>query len=125
MITILDPANMGVYGENLALYKSITPTTIISTEYALNGWVENELDEPWPINVHLTQVLWRPTDVVGCAEASKPMDDGGTCHYAVCRYAKPGNCNMNNYMDNSDDWWMTPMLMDDSICAPMCHPDDC
>ena len=116
---------MGVYGENLALYKSITPTSIISTEYALNGWVENELGQPWPINVHLTQVLWRATTHVGCAEASKPMDDGGTCHFAVCRYAKPGNCNMNSYMDNSDNWWMTPMLMDDSICAPMCHPDDC
>lgn len=80
----------------------------------------------WPGNIHLTQVLWRPTTHVGCGMASKTKGDGGgTCHAQVCRYARPGNCNMDDYKTSDNDWWRTPMLEDESICTPTCPPDGC
>ena len=36
-----------------------------------------------------------------------------------------GNCNMDQYKTNKKDWWLTPMLMDDSPCGPTCPPDGC
>lgn len=35
---------------------------------------------------HFTQIVWRGTQEVGCAEASSPSDD-----YVVCRYLPAGN----------------------------------
>ena len=35
---------------------------------------------------HYTQIVWRGTEAVGCAEASSPGDD-----YLVCRYLPAGN----------------------------------
>jgi hypothetical protein len=35
---------------------------------------------------HYTQIVWRDTQEVGCAEASSPSDD-----YVVCRYLPAGN----------------------------------
>lgn len=51
-----------------------------------------EREEGWqpPLNSHLTQVLWRSSKYVGCAEASKSMGQGKMCHTQVCRYARPG-----------------------------------
>jgi hypothetical protein len=51
-----------------------------------------EREENWqpPKNSHRTQVLWRATNFVGCAEATKSMGEGKTCHTQVCRYARPG-----------------------------------
>ena len=49
------------------------------------GWVEDEVDDDYPANGHLTQVLWRATFYVGCADASN-----GDRHVQVCRYARPG-----------------------------------
>jgi len=51
-----------------------------------------EREENWqpPKNSHLTQALWRATKFVGCAEATKSMGEGKTCHTQVCRYARPG-----------------------------------
>jgi hypothetical protein len=99
-------------GENLALncgsgsYSSIrTPDNI------LNRWVEKEIGMSPPDNLHLIQVLWRATTLVGCAETMKEYDDGSACHVQVCRYSKTGNCNLGNYED-----WSIPMLLDDSPC---------
>ena len=47
------------------------------------GWVEDEVDDNWPGNGHLTQVLWRASKYVGCGEASKPRNGGGMCHAQV------------------------------------------
>eukprot|EP00571_Detonula_confervacea_P016091 CAMPEP_0172310254 /NCGR_PEP_ID=MMETSP1058-20130122/11375_1 /TAXON_ID=83371 /ORGANISM="Detonula confervacea, Strain CCMP 353" /LENGTH=369 /DNA_ID=CAMNT_0013023031 /DNA_START=8 /DNA_END=1117 /DNA_ORIENTATION=- len=110
-----DPGNL--HGENLALH---TGNGLKSPDSIVTRWVENEIDDGWPGNGHLTQVLWRPSKYVGCAEAVS-----GSCHTQVCRYARPGNCNMNKYKTNKDDWWLKPMLMDDSPCSPKCPPDGC
>ena len=79
------------------------------------GWVESEIDLDPPENGHLTQVLWRATTWVGCADASN-----GDYHIQVCRYARPGNCNLGSY-----ESWLEPMLLDSSPCGNECHPSDC
>ena len=55
------------------------------------GFVEDEANLSYPDNGHLTQILWRATRYVGCADAVRPYD-GGRCHTQVCRYSKPGKC---------------------------------
>ena len=56
----------------------------------IRRYVEREENWQPPQNSHLTQVLWRATKFVGCAEASKSMGEGKTCHTQVCRYSRPG-----------------------------------
>jgi len=105
--------NKGPYGENLAMNSGGggQPTT----GNVLSRWVEDEANLNFPANGHLTQVLWRATEWVGCADAHS-----GNTHVQVCRYARPGNCNMANY-----NTWLEPMLMDESPCGATCHPRDC
>ena len=69
----------------------------------LERWTEKEFDKIWPQNAHMTQVLWRASTHVGCAEASKPRNGGGTCRIQVCRYARPGEydlCCVDTYIMN-------------------------
>jgi hypothetical protein len=184
-----DPNND--YGENLASgYGKELP----DTDNVLTRWVEREEKDPYPANAHYTQVLWRSTEYVGCADATasvkrdsiggaerllkrgggknrpnkkpnkkpnkrpgkKPNKKPGNkakatktnknakkgdgkgqnsgkdqntksdkdniggslqCQIQVCRYARPGNCNISKY--NS---YKIPMLMDESPCPPLCPP---
>ncbi len=87
---------------------------------------------------------------MGCAEASKAIENGGMCHTQVCRYARPGkeivrcyssfsflaliigvflfiegNCNLSKYMTTAKDWWLEPMLMDFTPCGPACPSHGC
>eukprot|EP00584_Thalassiosira_punctigera_P019946 CAMPEP_0172571812 /NCGR_PEP_ID=MMETSP1067-20121228/132666_1 /TAXON_ID=265564 ORGANISM="Thalassiosira punctigera, Strain Tpunct2005C2" /NCGR_SAMPLE_ID=MMETSP1067 /ASSEMBLY_ACC=CAM_ASM_000444 /LENGTH=387 /DNA_ID=CAMNT_0013364225 /DNA_START=182 /DNA_END=1345 /DNA_ORIENTATION=- len=113
------------YGENIALnYGSGSFAKMRPTDNILTRFVENEADDEYPANGHLTQVLWRATKYVGCGDASWPYN-GGTCHAQVCRYSRPGNCNMNSFKSNKNDWWLTPMLMTESPCDRECSPDGC
>jgi len=114
------------YGENVAGNSGKGSwATVRSTDAILTRFVENEVDKEYPKNSHLTQVLWRASKYVGCAEASKPKDGGGMCHVQVCRYARPGNCNMNKYMSADADWWIKPVMMDESPCGSSCPPEGC
>mmetsp|Transcript_10489 Transcript_10489/g.19070 ORF Transcript_10489/g.19070 Transcript_10489/m.19070 type:complete len:375 (-) Transcript_10489:232-1356(-) len=118
-----DPNNG--HGENLALNQGTGQWgEMKSTEAILIRFVEKEADDEYPANGHLTQVLWRSTKYVGCADASSPYGTG-TCRAQVCRYTRPGNCNMARYRSNGGDWWLTPMLMDESFCGNECPPDGC
>ena len=91
-----DPNN--IYGENLASISGTGITTEqLSTDSVLTRWVEDEEDDPYPQNGHLTQVLWRSSENVGCGEASKPISGGGMCHVQVCRYARPGRGALPSY----------------------------
>ena len=114
-------------GENLAknfgepdLFGQIYPV-----ENICRRWFEREETWPFPDNSHFTQGLWRSTRYVGCAEATKTMSDGGTCHVQVCRFARAGNCNMGRYQATVGDNWKTPMLMDHNPCGPACPPNGC
>lgn len=123
-----DPNNSD-YGENVAGNSgSGSWGALRTTEQVLTRFVEYEADDNWPKNSHLTQVLWRSSKYVGCAEASKPYGNNnkGLCHSQVCRYARTGNCNMSQYKDdNSNDWWLEPMLLDESACGSQCPRDGC
>jgi len=77
-------------GENLAANYGAFPQT---PDQILTRWTENE--EPtsgfvFSKSGHFTQVLWRSTHYVGCGQASKDK-----CHIQVCRYIRPGNCNLS------------------------------
>ena len=111
-----------IYGENLAA--AFDDGTGLSPDGVLERWVEGEEDLIWPGNIHLTQVLWRATTHVGCARDSKLDSVFLTSHSYVCRYARPGNCNMIVEPDN-DDWWLPIVLKDESPCTPACPSDGC
>ena len=106
-------------GENLAMNCGTGSwSKMYPPENILTRWVEEEIDLSPPDNLHLTQVLWRATKFVGCADASREYDNGKTCHVQVCRYSKMGNCNLGKYTD-----WIIPMLLDDSPCGFECSSD--
>ena len=52
-------------------------------------------------------------------------EDGSVCRIQVCRYAKSGNCQLGKYSDQEGEYWLTPMLADDSKCPPECPPEGC
>lgn len=109
------------------------------------GWVEEESNVSYPSNGHYTQVLWRASAYVGCADASN-----GSRHYQVCRYARPGEwfasfiCIGMSPPNNMISWtyvsliillpgncntsssnWFTQMLLESSPCGPACPSDGC
>jgi hypothetical protein len=87
-----DPDNIG-YGENIAAnIGSGSWGSIRTTEEILNSFVEAEVKLHPPENGHLTQVLWRSTTYVGCADVVKRMKKDKFCHIQVCRYARVGKC---------------------------------
>lgn len=104
-------ANWG-YGSYL-YSRSRTP------EEVLQAWFEDEMGRPYGANGHFTQVGWRATKYVGCGMASKTFGSGSTCNIQVCRYIKPGNCNVN-----SENWYSN-MLADESWCDPQCPLGGC
>ena len=56
-------------------------------ENIVRRWVEREETWDYPANAHLTQALWRSSRYLGCAEASKVMNEnsGAVCRIQVCR----------------------------------------
>jgi hypothetical protein len=114
-------------GENLAKnmgepngYGQLYPV-----ENVCRRWFEREETWSFPANAHFTQGLWRSTRYVGCAESTKTMSNGGTCHVQVCRFARAGNCNMGQYKATVGENWKIPMLMDHNPCGPACPPNGC
>ena len=82
--------------------------TLVST----HGMVEGKADDPYPQNGHLTQVLWRASTWVGCADASN-----GNTHIQVCQYARPANCDKSNY-----GTWIGPILLPQVSVVPNAIP---
>lgn len=66
---------------------------------------------------HNSQMLWRPSEYIGCADASLISDyqpgQGRNCHVTACRFARPGNCNRMHWS------------VDSSPCRPFCPPEGC
>jgi len=118
------------YGENLASNTGVDWGSgswgeLKSVESVMYRFVERE--EHWapPHNYHFSQVLWRASTHVGCAESKGTTNNGTVCRYQVCRYARAGNCAMGNYNDGTNEWWMVPILRDASPCQPYCPPEGC
>ena len=113
--------SQNAYGENLASnFGTGSWAQVKSTEAILKRFVEDEKDWEWPRCAHLTQVLWRGSEYVGCAEMAKDTENGGKCHVQVCRYARAGNCNMNSFNDH-----MEGVMRDSSNCGEECPPGGC
>lgn len=79
----------------------------------LAGWESALLKESNNM-MTMTQALWYATHYAACADAV-----GSNCSVFVCRYAKPGNCNMNKSN------WEEKTFADESPCGPECPPEGC
>lgn len=95
------------YGENLAKnWGSGSGGNLPTPDSILRRWVENEVGKSYPQNGHFTQVVWRSTRYVGCGESVRTS--GSTrCRIQVCRYARPGNCNVRNGNWRAEAWKST------------------
>lgn len=121
-----DPGN-SEYGENVAANQGNGDWGVLmAPDQIIARFVEKEETMQPPENGHLTQVLWRTTKYVGCADASRRMAKGKFCHTQVCRYAPTGNCNLKKYESDQPDWWLEPMLLEEGeLCGPECPPNGC
>ena len=63
--------------------------SLYSPNDIVRRYVEREENWSPPANNHLTQVLWRSTKYVGCAEASKSVGGNKMCHTSVVSYLHP------------------------------------
>ena len=109
-------------GENISVDKSNRGRAVDEEHpsFVLNLWSDNKVDMNYPDNDTRTQVLWRSTRHVGCAEKSILHSDGSCCHVSVCRYSRPGNCNMNAYGS-----WLEGVLGDRTLCGRVCPKEGC
>jgi hypothetical protein len=105
-------------GENLAAAWSSSTGYGRKNADAVKAWYEGEEKLGFGKNGHYTAVGWRATKYFGCANGKKNHGTG-ECFIEVCRYVKPGNCNID--ADN----WKAKMLADDSPCGPECPAEGC
>lgn len=88
-----------------------------SAETVLTSWYDREmLFTSLAAKYHATQVAFRSSRYLGCAEASKTLPDGYMCFIHVCRYIAQGNC-----FGPGD--WKDSVLSDD--IASRCNGDQC
>ena len=110
--------NKSDYGKNSIMKlggSSLTP------EMALSQWfTESRIREGYPDNGAMTQVLWRASEYVGCATS-----DVDGCAIAICYYARPGNCGMDESTRGINGDWETKTYADTSLCTPFCPPEGC
>ena len=106
-------------GENLALNKgSGSWGNLPTADKVMGRWVENELTWAYPKNAHYTQVVWRSTHYVGCGESLKTSGNQ-KCRVQVCRYTRPGNCNVKNGNWRAEAW------KDATRCGRDCPQEGC
>mmetsp|Transcript_9717 Transcript_9717/g.15913 ORF Transcript_9717/g.15913 Transcript_9717/m.15913 type:complete len:714 (+) Transcript_9717:103-2244(+) len=106
---------MDAWGENIGSTFGGYNEEYVSPDHVLGGWNNSE-DNP----LTFRQIMWRPTRYVGCASNITQMNRNGIyCHVAVCKYARPGNCNVNN------ETWLNQTLADYSKCDPPCPTEGC
>jgi hypothetical protein len=85
----------------------------------LPRWVDKKVGLGYPENQSRTQVLWRGTRYVGCKDKMTTRSDGSICYASVCRYARAGNCQINNGA------WEEVTLADRSECGRACPGETC
>ncbi|KAL3791119.1 hypothetical protein ACHAW5_004537 [Stephanodiscus triporus] len=106
-------------GENLAKNQGQgTWGSLYPADKIMRRWVEAELGWSYPKNAHMTQVVWRATQYVGCGEALKTYSNNHRCRVQVCRYVKAGNCAVRNGNWRAEAW------EDDSSCGADCPPNE-
>jgi len=106
-------------GENLAKNKgSGSWGNLPTADKVMGRWVENELSWAYPKNAHYTQVVWRSTQYVGCGESVRTSGNQ-MCRVQVCRYTRPGNCNVKNGQWQQEAW------KDETGCGRSCPSEGC
>ncbi|KAL7532842.1 hypothetical protein ACHAXR_004889, partial [Thalassiosira sp. AJA248-18] len=132
--TLLDSCETGAYHDPQRIYGENAASNVGSGSWGtrrapgkiVTRFVEYELNWDWPENGHLTQVLWRASKYVGCADSHKKMDSRRDCHTQVCRYARTGNCNMGAFKgDDGIVDYTSAMLEDVNYCGPICPLGGC
>lgn len=104
-------------GENL-VYNWNRKNNPMSPDVISNMWFDKERDLGLWDKLHLTQMVWRSTQYLGCGLASKDLR-GGKCFIQVCRYVRPGNCGI------TEKNWEQEMLAESTRCEPSCPPEGC
>ncbi|KAL7435717.1 hypothetical protein ACHAXM_004802 [Skeletonema potamos] len=110
------PTTKDPWGENVARttfggYNE----SFVTPDFVFDGW-----DDPVDHPLAFRQVMWRPTRYVGCASnITRMYEDGPYCYVSVCKYARPGNCNVKN------ETWLNQTLADYSKCGPPCADEGC
>jgi hypothetical protein len=119
------------WGANLAMFEGGGSGTHGNANAVMNLWVQNEYQKCPPSQSythcesqgkdigHMTQVLWRATNYVGCAQANRNGERGDQCTIYGCWYARAGNCNMRQY---SNQPWTVPVMAASSPCGPFTPP---
>lgn len=115
-----------IHGENVAANSGGgTWGQLKSVEKVMTRFTENEQNWSWPANSHFTQVLWRSSKYVGCADMAIPYGNGGMCRTQVCRYARTGNCAVKTFNNGQDRYWMDAVMNENSKCGEICPSDGC
>jgi len=108
------------WGQNVAIYSnSVISQNQILPDTVLRYMFDNKLNADYPNNNQLTQIAWRGSRYVGCATLIEQSNSGAYCHVSVCKYARPGNCSVNQ------DNWLEKTLADRSNCGKVCPDDIC
>ncbi len=108
------------WGHNLAVVSlgTITPNRILP-DTVLRYMFDRKIGADYPNNNQLTQIAWRGSRYLGCASLIEQGKSGDYCHVSVCKYARPGNCSVNQ------DNWLEKTLADRSNCGKVCPDDGC
>lgn len=108
-------------GENISVKKYTGPRgNDEGPANILNRWSDLKVNYDYPDNQTMTQVMWRSTRHVGCADKFVKNDDGSYCYVSVCRYSRPGNCSVRSYAN-----WLTATLEDHTWCGQTCPEEGC
>ena len=108
-------------GENISLKSYASNTDAASKESPdsmLIRWADNKMENENPLT--LSQVMWRGSRYLGCSSKRKTQPDGNTCYVSVCRYLRPGNCNLMGY-----ESWLDGALDDQTSCGRLCPEEGC
>jgi len=89
-----------------------------SPDSILIRWADSKMKNDNPLT--LSQVMWRSSRYLGCSDKRKTKADGTTCYVHVCRYIRPGNCNLMGY-----ESWLDGALDDQTSCGRLCPEEGC
>ena len=108
-------------GENISVKSyggGVNAVSQESPDSILVRWADGKMEKDNPLT--LSQVMWRGSRYLGCSNKMRKMTDGTTCYASVCRYLRPGNCNLMGY-----ESWLDGALDDQTSCGRLCPEEGC
>jgi hypothetical protein len=105
-------------GANWGSGEARTPSQV------MNAWFDGEINlAGFFEKLHATQVVFRSSLYVGCADSEKTMSNGSKCFIQTCRYIAAGNC-----FPSGQDNWKVDVLSDNAATrcgGPQCPAEGC